>query len=135
MLELLIISRPHTIVCVSCQLVGIFIVEVISCKGESGYIVFVRNRTRCMGRIARVSLLLRLLVLQIALDEGADASACVHTLHVLIVDARWGDAELRRRLRLRLTVLPPLTVLIACSLAAADLIKVEVVTALAGITL
>ena len=51
---------------------GVFIVEVVGCKGKSSNVVLVWNRSGHMGWVARICLLL-LLVLQIALDEGANS--------------------------------------------------------------
>ena len=133
MCKLLIVSWSHPIALAAVKLVLVFIVKVVSCKGESGHI-FVWNNSSCMGRITGIGLLLLLLVFQIALNERSDC--CLITrrariwcpLHILIIDTL--DACLCWRLRLWLAITASFAVLVACPLAATNLVEIQIVAAL-----
>ena len=138
MTELLIVSWSHPVVLTAVKLtVRIFtVIKVVSCKGKSCYIIFVWNNSSCMGRITGIGLLWLLLVFQIALNERSDGCLIVRrsrirsSLMILIVNARMAYASSCRRLWLWLAVSASLTVLMTCTLATRNLVKIQIMTAL-----
>ena len=81
----MVASGSHTVVSTSSELVSILIIEVVRRKGKSSDIILIRDGT-CVGRVTGIRLLCRRLVLQVTLDEGANARLVSWTLHVLVVD-------------------------------------------------
>ena len=134
--ELLIVSRSHPVVLATVKLVRVFIIKVVSCKGESGYVIFVWNNSSCMGRITGIGLLLLLLVFQIALNERSDicliarSSWIRSSLTVLIIGIWVTCPCLCWRLRLWLAVTLSFAVLVACPLTATNLVKIQIMTTL-----
>ena len=134
MCELLIISRTHSVVLTTVELICIIltVIEAVSCKCESMCNIFVWN-TSCMGRITWIRLLLLLLVFQIALYERSDSCLVAsryrvrHTLCVFVVRVLL-TSECSWWLRLRI-VTTSLTVLITRSITTANLVKIEIMAA------
>ena len=123
MLELLIISRSHSIILTTVQLISVFaIVEVVCCECKPCKIL-VWYHSSSVGRVAWVCLLL-LLVLEIAFHEGPYCCLIVawtlQAVHVFVVNVCW-HSQRRRWLRLTVTITTSLTILSSVLLATTNL--------------
>ena len=129
MLELLIISRSHSIVLTTVQLISVLaIVEVVCCECKPCKIL-VWYHSSSVGRVAWVCLLL-LLVLEIAFHEGPYCCLIVawtlQAVHIFVVNVCW-HSQRRRWLRLTVTITTSLTILLSVLLTTTNLSQVEIV--------